>query len=410
MMNSRKLWNDRFQTFFQLFLRYMRLIANSGLVFSAVFLFIFGSYYYSLLLKQIPNWFPVLPLIAVVMSLVITKVNVRTFLKRADLVFMLPTEERMKPYFVSALIYNTCIQMLVTFLVAVVFAPLYAIRADEQSYSYGVVVVSFLLITVWNVIVHWYALKLHSKRALISDTVLRLFATLLLITLLLIGADIIYLLLIVAILLLYLGYSRYVTSRYYRIKWERLIEHEEQLANRFYKFVNAFVDVPALSQRVKPRRWSQIFTSFIRHDRDSAPYVLYIHGFFRAGQYFGIYIRLLIIGMLVLVFLPFHYGKVIGLVLFVYMTAVQVMPLAQHYAGRETLKLYPIHDITYAHRFQHIVFSLLIVELFLFSVTILITGVSFVWVVSVFIAMTLVLYVYVKKGIQKEMRTNADGL
>lgn len=409
-MDSRKLWNARFQAFLQLFLQYMRLILNSGLLFSLLFAVVIGSYYYILLLKQIPDGLPVSLLIAIVMTYALAKVNVRTFLKKADLVYLLPAEERMKSYFAAALIYNASLQMAATLLIAIVFAPLYAVQMDEHSHPYAMIVVLLMLIKLWNVIVHWQALKLNSSRLVMRETILRVFATFVSVYLLLIGADAQYLLIVGGILLAFLLYAARKASREHLIKWERLLDHEQQLAARFYKFVNAFVDVPALTQRVKPRKWSKGLASFLRHHPASVPYILYIHAFFRSGQYFGIYVRLAVIGAIVLAVLPFQSGKLFGAVLFIYLTAVQLLPLQHHFSAREMLKLYPIDRQTYVQRFQHVILTLLIAESILFFAVILAAGDSSAWTAGSFLIVNFAIFLYVKKASNKKVGTTSNGL
>lgn len=404
MMESRKLWYERLQHFLNLFLRYMRLIANSGLLFSIIFLVIFGSYYYSLLLRQIPDQFPVLAIIAVIMTLVLTKANLRTFLKQADIVYLLPAEERMKDYFSSALLYNILIQVTVTIVIAIILAPLYAIRMDVSMYSYSMIIVLFALVKMWNVIVHWYAFKLNSERAILSDTLLRVFATFSLVYLTLTGADVLYLVFVSFIMLAFLVYVAKIISRNHRVKWERLLQHEEMLATRFYKFVNAFVDVPMLTQRVKPRRWTKIFASFNRYEKSSVPKMLYTHAFFRSGQYFGIYVRLLIIGIIVLAYLPYEYGKIFGMILFLYMTAVQLIPLARHYLGHDVVKLYPIERKLYVQAFGRLVFTLLTLQSLLYSATIYVSGIPITISIALFLGSVLAIYIYLNQIIKKEVR------
>src|SRR5699024_7409266 len=113
MININRLWQERFQTFLNLFLQYMRLIGNSGLLFSLLFLLIFSSYYYSLLIQQIPNSFPILLFITLVLTYFLVRTRIRSFLKRADIVFLIVAEEKMKTYFASVLLYNTVIQAFV---------------------------------------------------------------------------------------------------------------------------------------------------------------------------------------------------------------------------------------------------------------------------------------------------------
>jgi len=403
-INGSQLWKERFQQFLSKFLRYMRLIGNSGLIFSFVMIVIFGSYYYSLLIKQIPETFPVYLCIAVVMTYVIAKVNIRTFLKKADVVFLLACEERLRQYFSLSLIYNLAIQVAATFVVAIIFAPLYAVRADESSYSYIGVIVLFMFSKVWNVFVHWHSLKLHGRRAIVFDQFLRIFATFLFVYFALIGAKFFYLLSVAIIKLVFLGYVSNVL-RNHQLNWLRLLEMEEKLLMRFLKFVHAFVDVPQLSHRVKPRRWADVFFAFLRHDQQKVPYLLYLKAFFRSGEYFGIYVRLLAIGFLVAVFMPDPFGKMIVAFLLVYMTTVQLFPLYAHFFDKEWLLLYPIKQNAFAHAFERTSAVILSIEAAAFAVGMAIRGVSLLYVAVWFCIVSIFIFVYLKRALRK---TSAD--
>lgn len=400
-INSLQLWKERFQHFLSAFLRYQRLIANSGLIFSFVLLVIFGSYYYSLLIKQIPDSFPVLLCIAVVMTLVIAKVNIRTFMKKADVVFLLAAEERLRRYFSLSLTYNLAVQMAATFAAALVFAPLYASRADESSYSYAIIVAFFLLSKVWNVFVFWNSLKLHDKRALVFDKLLRIFATFLFVYFALIGASAVYLLAIAVIKLLFLGYAGKMNSKNHRLNWLRLLDMEEKLTMRFLKFVHAFVDVPQLARRIRPRRWANAFAVFLRHDQQLVPYLLYLNAFFRAGEYFGIYVRLLVIGFLTAVFMPDQFGKMIIALLLVYMTTVQLFPVYSHFFDKEWLRLYPIDRKNFARSFMRLSIVILSIENAAFAVGMAISGASLKYVAIWFIAALIFVYIYMHRALKK---------
>lgn len=401
MMDSQKIWSERFQDFLQTFLRYMRLIGNSGLLFSFFFLVIFGSYYYSLLVKQIPEQFPVLVVIAIVMTLILTKANIRTFLQRADIVFLLPAEKKMRKYFSSAMVYNLVLQMLGTMVVAIVFAPLYSIRTDATSYAYLNIIIIFMLIKGWNVIVHWHALKLSRERSILSDTVLRICATFLFVYLLLIGAPIIYLFIVGMIMLVFLLYVSLTVSKQHGLKWERLIEQEEALATRFYKFVNAFVDVPAINEKIKRRRWSKVITAVLSFEKANVPLFQYTHAFFRAGQYFGIYARLTLIGVLVIAFLPYELGKIVGVILFLYMTVVQLSPLQRYYSGHEMTTLYPIDAQLYVVAFRKLCIGLLGLQSAIFSLTLALSGLPLLYSLVIFLSSVTICYVYVRMTIKQ---------
>ncbi|PWA11799.1 hypothetical protein DCC39_09165 [Pueribacillus theae] len=405
MMDAGKLWYERFQAFLNLFLRYMRLIGNSGLLFSVLFLIIFGSYYYSLLIKQIPNSFPVMLFISMVMAFLLVRGKIRTFLKRADLVFLISAEERMKAYFTPAIIYNIVMQMFIILIGAIVLAPLYAVRANDLTYPYLLLIILFLLIKIWNVIVYWFALKLPSERTVFSYSFLRTVATFVLVYLSMTGASPVILLLVIVIMVAYLWHLSLAIPKEHGLKWERLIEMEEGLTLRFYRFVNAFTDVPVLKERTKPRRWVNVFSRMIRHRQSSAPLYLYTHAFIRSGNYFGIYMRLLVIGALIIIFLPYEYGKVIGYALFLYLSAVQLVALVQHFSGHDIVNLYPISTARFSYASKTLLSLLLVIKCFVFSIALLIGGASVVVAFMMLVAGALCSYLYIHLSVKKQMQS-----
>ncbi len=400
-INSSQLWKERFHHFLSAFLRYMRLIGNSGLIFSFVMLVIFGSYYYSALIEEIPESFPVFFCIAVGMTLVISNVHVRTFLKKADVVFLLACEERLRQYFSLALIYNVIIQAAVTVVIAIIFAPLYAAFANESSYSYLSIIVLCLLSKAWHVLVYWHSLHIHDRRALVFANLLRIFATFLFIYFALTGASIVYVLAVAMIKLIYFGYIAKVHSRQRQLNWLRLLEMEEMLTMRFLKFVHAFVDVPQLARRVKSRKWANVLTAFLRHEKRHAAYFLYLKAFFRSGEYFGIYGRLFIIGLLIIVFIPYQFGKIAFAFLFVYMTAVQMFPLYHHFSDKDAIKLYPLPQQTFAQHFLRMFAGILGVEAMMFAIGFMIDGVSVLYALIWFISAIMFVYAYARQALKK---------
>lgn len=88
---------------------------------------------------------------AVLFSLVLTSSYVRTLLKEADLVFLLPLEAKMEPYLKQAFVYSYVSQLFPLIALSIVAMPLYfAVTPGASLVSYAAVFVQLLLLKAWN--------------------------------------------------------------------------------------------------------------------------------------------------------------------------------------------------------------------------------------------------------------------
>jgi ABC-2 type transport system permease protein len=403
MMESLQLWHNRRRASWNENLRYMRLIGNSGFMMSILFAIIFGSYYYSLLVKVIPDSFPVIPLLAVIMTLTIVKSPIRTFLKEPDLVFLLPMEIKMKQYFAYSLAYTFLLQSFTVLLVFLVLGPLYAIRMDESSYSYLVLAFLFLLVKAWNLVLHWYELRLSMQKARIFYKSLRIAATFVFIYLLFMGASLLYLFIVGAIMGGLFFYSYKTIRLKFSLKWGALISMDEALVMRFYRIANSFTDVPKLKQKIKPRKWLNMFVNRISLKKQSTYFYLYSKAFIRSGDYFGIYSRLVIIGVFVLSILPAGYGRVIGAFILLYMTALQLYTLWNHFSGQEMFMLYPIEEGVKTKSFQKLLFALLMIQTVIYFLAALFSRSGIFYAIMILLVLAAVSYIFTYYTIAKKI-------
>lgn len=401
-MDTNQWWQTRFHAYLNVFLGYMRLIGNSGFLFAVFFLILFGGYYYSLLIQQIPEAFPVALFIALVMTFFIVRCPIRTFLKRPDLVFIIAREEQMKAYFTKAMSYNIVLQSFMILVLAIVLAPLYAAQRETTSYPYFAVILLFLAVKVWNIIVHWYLLRFQYERDKFNYTLLRITASFIFIFLALEGASIFFLVIVAVIMMLFLLYISHTTTKQYGLKWERLIDMEETLLARFYRIVNNFTDVPNLQQRIKARKWLNFLLSFIPFKQKSTHIYLYTRAFFRAGDLLGIYTRLLVIGAIVLALLPYEVGRMLGFFLFLYLSAVQLQPLFHHFSDQELVKLYPLSPSEARKAFRRLCIVLLAIKSVVYAAALSAGGISLGYVAALSIVGVLLSIAYVGMAVKKQ--------
>lgn len=372
-MNMDEMWRERRSTYWNEAIRYLRLIANSGFMFSIYVAFILAVYYYNSFIHWLPNQTPVALVFALIATFVLVRSPVRTFLKEADLVFLLPLEEKMDGYFRKSLTYSFTLQSFTIIFVFFVLSPLYLARINSHPIVFLVTVAVLLAAKYWNVQASWCEMYVREGQPRWTSILLRAIVTFVFTWLLFRGAAI-YFLVIVALIMLFLTffYFRPFLHRH-TLKWERLLAVEESRLMAFYRMANLFTEVPRLKHRVKPRRW---LSSSIRFafEKKSVFTAFYFKTFARANDYFGTYARLLVVGIIVLLILPHGWGQLIVLLLILYISGMQLYTIWGYRTGGNWEALYPIPDGVRERSFLKVVLVLLLIQTGFFGAALFASG------------------------------------
>lgn len=108
-MSIESLWSSRFQQHIQNIITYFARMIN-GLLYSFIFISCVGAYYYAQFLKASPSKGISLIIITIVLTFIITRCPIRTFIQKPDAVYLLALEERLTSYFKKSLLYNYIMQ------------------------------------------------------------------------------------------------------------------------------------------------------------------------------------------------------------------------------------------------------------------------------------------------------------
>ncbi|WP_083800858.1 ABC transporter permease [Bacillus sp. m3-13] len=87
-----------------------------------------------------------------------------------------------------------------------------------------------------------------------------------------------------------------------------------------------------------------VILSWNPYSKDKAFDYLYLRTFLRSGDYFGLYLRLLIIGAVLLLTLPVGYATYLVPVLVLYLTGFQLIPMWRHHYNKLWLSIYPVQE------------------------------------------------------------------
>ncbi len=389
MIDGKQLWKKRFIAYVAEVRRYGRYMFNDHLL---LVLFIgigAGAVVYKRAVDELIS-FPYAVIASFIFALFSTQSGVRTLLKEADAVFLLPLEQQLRPYFWRASIYSFFVHLYVSFIVFVMFLPLH-LKFSEQSPL--VVIIATMALKGWNMFIQWNE-DARIGRHLFSLFV-RFFMNVLFFYFLLVKQ---YGFITVVILLM-IVIALHVERRGKKVglQWEQLLADERRRMQTFYRLVHAFVDVPHMKHTVKKRMWLR----FVFHLLDRwhmRPYTyLYVRTFFRAGDYFGLFVRLTTIGSVFIFTLP--RGVEWFALLCSYATAVQLLSLRSYHRGHPLLFLYPLSSVEAHRSFMRVLFTIGMNQALIFAIVAYIAHGVLLMLLTLFIVLAcfIAMMLYVRK-------------
>lgn len=369
-MNSRKLWSERFSRYVAEVRRYLRYMLNDHLLFVLFIGLSVGAVLYEKWVRALSPQFPYAVVEAFVLALFLTPSSVRTFLQEADVVFLTPAETKLRPYMQRSLLFSFVVQTL--FLLAGVFvvAPLHLRFASMPLSLFAF----FLwLWKGWNVWIHWREIHWVEQKAKWIGDIGRFLLNGVAVYFLLVDVPP-FLFFVLLVITACISFYFWNVTKQKPLPWEELIWQEAQAMRRFYRLANLFTDVPHIQEKAKRRRWMDVLLRFITDWRKDAAFrYLYVRTFSRAGDYFGVYVRLTMIGCLLLYIVPTGYGKALAACFFLYATGIQLFALSRHHRGHVLVRLYPLSPSMQKKAVLQLLFLLLSVQHVVF-VLILIIG------------------------------------
>lgn len=372
MIDVQALWKKRSEQYIKETRVYLRYMLNDHLLIVLIFLLGGAAFYYSRWLDELPSGFPVPFIIAIILTVILTNGTVRTLLKEPDLVFLLPIEGKLSSYFQMAFLSSLFTQSYMLVIAFLVISPLY-VKTTGTFLALFMLFLVALLCKVWNLRMSWNVSFFPDARTRWSDYVIRLLLNFSLFYLLFEEADVIFIIpILVMMAVLFVYFNRAVTKL--GLKWDYLIDLESRRMLAFYRLANLFTDVPKLKERVKKRSWLNWVTGFIKYSKQNTFGYLYIRTFLRTSDYLGMYIRLIIIGGIILYIVPLEYGKLFVLILFLYLTGYQLITLWRHHNLKIWIDIYPISKEMKKSSFLKLLFMLLIVESILYSLFLIVEG------------------------------------
>jgi ABC-2 type transport system permease protein len=175
--------------------------------------------------------------------------------------------------------------------------------------------------------------------------------------------------------LVMLGYALYFfqSTKGKNLKWDLLINLEQQRMLIFYRIANMFTDVPKLKGKVHRRKWLDglVRTPF---SQASTYRYLYLRSLVRTSEYSGLYIRLTLIGVLLIYSNSSFIFSILTALVFLYLTAFQLIPLFKRFDYKIWVLIYPVSRELKKSSFQKIINQAMMIQASVFSLPLFLKG------------------------------------
>lgn len=364
---------SRRQRFLKQVFKYLRLLLNDHFTILIFFLIGSGAYFYKELLSQIDSnignesYF-----LIVFMSLLIVGImfmgKTPSYLEEADILFLMPKLNRFKSLFYRFATERLVIKLVFIFLLTLLFSPLLTLISTYKSGQVGLLFLQFVLNTVVVMLIDTESHLYFENRQRFQNTliiaVLSFFGVFLSLRgNLWAGVSVTFVLFILeyAYLLLYLKKSER------QLVVMHLISEETARKQHIYRFFSLVTDIPKLKEEPLKfvKSWSMI-KRFFPHHSDPISYLL-PRFFFRKKSYFFLYLRLIVLGGVLIRFSTQGVLIVLFSILFQLLILIHVLPIIFDIENRLQFKLSSVKKIDLLNRFKTFLYRLSSIVILIFT-------------------------------------------
>ncbi|MGG4167103.1 ABC transporter permease [Rossellomorea vietnamensis] len=372
MNNVEGIWKKRIVEYNQELQKYLKYMFNDHLLFVLIFALGGAAFTYNQWVKTLEPTFPAPLIMAVILGLLLAWSPVYTFLREADAVFLLPLEGRLSSYFTKCIWISFMFQSYIQLLVLAALMPMYVAVSGNSFRSFFPLLALILIIKIWNLYVRWFMLRFQEREAHLTDNLVRFLLSGALVFLVLSGADL-WMTIVVAVLMLGYAFYFHQATKGKNLKWDLLINLEEQRMLIFYRIANMFTDVPKLKGKVHRRKWLDWLVKAPFSQASTYRY-LYLRSLVRTSEYSGLYIRLTLIGVLLIYSNSSFIFSILTALVFLYLTAFQMIPLFKRFDYKIWVLIYPVSRELKTSSFQKIMSQAMKIQALVFSLPLFIKG------------------------------------
>ncbi|KRM56589.1 ABC transporter permease [Lacticaseibacillus sharpeae] len=334
-----KLWQTRLRRHQKEQAKYLQRVFNDHFV--LVLLVLFGAllYAYSNFVRGIyghPFWVNLVVAGVAAASLLLGRLV--TLMQKADVAFLLPKAGAMRGYLNQGRRYSMMLPVVIELATTVALWPLMTVGGNPNVAILIAVIVQQLTFAYASMSVQLTGLFNHKWDRM------RLVIVALDFGFLLVGqlTALLPLALLGTVTAAGLTYATIAARKHEQLNVLRMVKREASRMATIYRFYNLFTDVPGLGGGVRRRKYLDWLLRRVPVVHAQTWAYLLVRGLVRSQEYFGLCIRLMIVGALAMWVAPTWWlGLIIDLA-FSYLLGYQLLPLAVRYREIVFTHIYPV--------------------------------------------------------------------
>ncbi|MBU7218403.1 ABC transporter permease [Staphylococcus gallinarum] len=282
-------------------------------------------------------------LIASVVMAVISIFPIRTLLKDADRLFLLPFEKHMSEYMKQSISYSYFTRIGLQILMIVILFPLFYVLNGQTFGFYVIFAILALLLPLLGLVLKWLWYKYKLESWSLYTLLLIIYTSSYYVAL---GVKSIASIAAVFILI-GLAFILYKSTNKHLFPWEKLIKIEQQHHMNYYKFVNMFTDVKHLKETAVRRSYLDPLLTTPKQKKFNAQHMylyLFTRSFARGKDAFHIILRLVVIAIILIIWLQQPVVALIIGSLFMYIILLQMAQFYTQQAYGLWPQVWPVPD------------------------------------------------------------------
>ena len=353
MSNIENIFSDRRKKEQELKLTYSKYIFNSHLIMFLIIVLgaVLINYSKWIAIASKVELYSVYIAATVAFSYYLVSSKIKTYIKEADAVFLLPLEKYYRKVGLKTVINSTVVHIITVIIFYFATKPITNLIGNIDRLS----ICMLLIVLIWNNLLK-YLQVIHYKEVIWSKLLLFvvIFIQLLVLFFENTAIRIIYFISIIVLALFTYYIMKNAGSRVndkdqekYVVNWNQAADYDKQRMENYLKFVNMFVDVPLSGVKVARRKYFDVLLPKLTKDNFKGEYSFkyyYYRVFLRQENTIYLALRLMLLAVLVIFSFKNAYVSGLAIISYSYLTIIQLVPLYKQMSNNIWHSILPVSE------------------------------------------------------------------
>lgn len=377
MSNIENIFSDRRKKEQELKLTYSKYIFNSHLIMFLIIVLgaVLINYSKWIAIASKVELYSVYIAVTLAFSYYLVSTKIKTYIKEADAVFLLPLEKYYRKVGLKTVINSTVVHIITVVIFYFATKPITNLIGNIDRLS----IFMLLIVIIWNNLLK-YLQVIHYKEIIWSKLLLFIviFMQLLVVFFDDIAIRIIYLISIIVLAVFTYYIMKNAGNKLnakdqekYVVNWNQAADYDKHRIESYLKFVNMFVDVPLSGVKVARRKYFDILLPKLTKDnfkKENSFKYYYYRVFLRQENTVYLALRLMLLAALVIFSLKNTYVSGLAIISYSYLTIIQLVPLYKQMSNNIWHSILPVSEDIKIKSYKQLLTSVMIVTTLLLGV------------------------------------------